>query len=318
VDPASGVLATANARIVPDDYPYAVSNDWVDPYRAERIYKLLDGKLLGGRSGLTPPDMLAIQNDVHSDFELVLAQRLAYALDHATTSSLGSNAKRLHQAADLLRSWNGELSPDSAAAAIVTSTRSELWPTLLTAQIRKHDGCSEKQATTLALLYTWGERNTALELLLQHTPERWLPDGYHSWNDFLAAAVLHALQHDHAPADLTHWSYGAVHPVEIAHPIFGSHSAVSRLLGVSTGTGLHAAGGDATTPKAIGLHFGPSERFTADLSNAEATVGNITTGQSGNPKSPWFLDQFLPWLKGITLPLQLEHPATVHTLTLQP
>ena len=313
VDPPSGVLSTANARIVPDDYPYAVSNDWADPYRAERIYKLL-----GNRTGLTPPDMLAMQNDVHSDFELVMAQRLAYAIDHASTSVVGANAKRLHQAADLLRAWHGELTPDSAAAAIVTSTRAELWPLLLTAHIRTHDGCSEKQAATLAQLYTWNERNTALELLLQHTPRRWLPRGYGNWNDFLAATVVQGLQHGNAPSDLTHWSYGAVHPVEIAHPVFASHSPLSRLLGVATGTGLHPAGGDSTTPKAIGLHFGPSERFTADLSNSEATASNITTGQSGNPASAWYLDQFLPWLNGTTLPLPLEHPDAAHTLTLLP
>ncbi len=40
-DPTSGIVATANARITTDDYPYALTDDWIDPYRVERIYRLL-------------------------------------------------------------------------------------------------------------------------------------------------------------------------------------------------------------------------------------------------------------------------------------
>jgi hypothetical protein len=64
-DPPSGFLATANSRVtrdVPPDstkrYPLNIdmstiplTAEWADPYRAERIYKLLDG-----RNGLTRAD----------------------------------------------------------------------------------------------------------------------------------------------------------------------------------------------------------------------------------------------------------------------
>ena len=53
-DPPSGFLATANSRVTTDQSPYPLSQEWIDPYRAERIYKMLDG-----RNGLTPKDMLA-------------------------------------------------------------------------------------------------------------------------------------------------------------------------------------------------------------------------------------------------------------------
>jgi len=33
VDPANGILATANARVTPDNYPYAVALNWAAPYR---------------------------------------------------------------------------------------------------------------------------------------------------------------------------------------------------------------------------------------------------------------------------------------------
>jgi penicillin amidase len=315
VDPANGILATANSRITPDDYPYAVTDDWVDAYRVERI-----DHLLSNRTGLTPADMLAVQNDVHSALDLMLAQRLAYAVDHALTSAISKDTTRLRQAADLLRKWNGNVSSDSSAAAIALAVRDQLWPLLLTPQIAAHDHINANDDATheLANLYTWGERNSALEKILNHTPARWLPPGFADWNDFLTVALARALHTANAPHDLTKWHYGQYHPVEIAHPVLGSHSIVSRILGVATGTGRQPAPGNGITVRASGLHFGPSERFTADLSDPEATTANITTGQSENPDSPWFLDQFLPWLHGTTLPLPLNHPATAHTLTLIP
>ena len=73
-----------------------------------------------------------------------------------------------------------------------------------------------------------------------------------------------------------------------------------------------------TTIDAIGVSFGPSERFTADLSDASATIANIVTGESGNVSSPWYLDQFDPWLRGTTFSLPLENDRAEHSLTLVP
>jgi penicillin amidase len=318
LDPDSGVVAAANARVTTDDYPYFLNGNWADPYRAERIYKLLDH-----RTGLRPADMLAIQTDVHSEFNLLLAQRLAYALDHASFA-VTHNEPRLRQAANLLRDWKGDMTPDSPAAAIAYTVHNALWLQLLAPQIERHDaqtakaGAKRASALSVSALYTWGERTSVLEQLLMHTPARWLPPHVADWNDLLATTVTDALKDDHAPVDLATWRYGAVHKVEIAHPIFGSKGPASWLLGLPTGTGVQPNGGDGTTVNASGLHFGPSERFTADLADPEAFTLNITTGQSGNPSSPWFLDQFLPWLHGTTFALPLYHSVASHTLMLRP
>jgi penicillin amidase len=319
LDPTTGTIATANARIAPDNYPYFIANDWVDPYRVERIYKLLQN-----RTGLTPADMLAIQTDTHSAFDLLVAQRLAYALDHA---ALPQRDPRLRQAADLLRAWDGDMAANSPAAAIVSATRSQLWPMLLAPQLRAQassDGSprvkklSLPEASDLIDLYSWDEKTTALEQLLQHTPARWLPRTYPNWSEFLATAVQHGLKQADAPADLSTWTYGSIHTIDIAHPIFGSTGLLSTLLGVHAGSQPQPYAGDGTTIKQAGRAFGPSERFTANLADPEDTHANITTGESGNPSSPWYLDQFPLWLQGTTLALPLNHPAQTHTLTLLP
>ena len=312
-DPQGGVIATANARVTPNDYPYPVTLNWGSSYRTERILHLLVR-----RTGLTPADMLAIETDVYSDFDKVLAQRLAYALDHS--SALNGNgykpnqAKALRQAADLLRTWNGRMTTDSAAAAIVAETHKALWPMLLKPHLQAGADPDE--------LYLWYSKDYALEQILMHTPPRWLPQGYANWDDFLAAAVEQGLTAGKAPGDLTKWRYGAFHTLEVKHPIFAQSAMLRRLLGRPTGTGELPQSGDGTTVKQVGHSFGPSERFTADLANPDHSTLNLVLGQSGNPMSQWFMDQFPAWYHGTTYVFpfsdQAVQAAATHTLTLTP
>jgi len=315
-DPAAGFLATANARITSSDYPYAIALNWAPPYRVERITRLLTDA-----NGLSPRDMLHLQMDVHSELDLALAQRLAYALDHAAGKS--QDSKRLHQAADILRQWNGDVDVNAAAPAIVAATRAELLPMLLVPQIAAHDkaaGMVQKDVTPagVARLYVWAEQGFVLEQLVLHTPARWLPPGFANWNDLLEAAVDRGLTAAHAPADLATWSYSKAHPVEFTHPLLSANPLLSTLLGVSVGSGPRVVGGDTSTVKATSRAFGPTERFTADLADANATTCNLTTGQSDNPVSPWYLDQLPHWLGGSTLALPLRGAQVSHTLVLQP
>ena len=314
-DPATGFIATANARIAPDDYPYALTLNWGNAYRIERIYKLL-----AGRSGLTPADMLAVENDKHSEFDSVTAQRVAYAIDHASAKTLGHDAKRLHQAGDILRRWNGDVTKDSAAAAIVVSVQKELMRMLLSAAVRSHDTKAHipSKPNEIVALYEWGNEDGALEDLLQHTPARWLPTGTTNWNDLLTFALQRALESENAPGDLSRWQYGSLHQISIQHPVLSLLPVVGRLLGVPTSTAWHPADGDTTTIYPTGPHFGASERFTASLNDPQVTFGNITTGESGNPASVYYFDQFHPWLNGTTFLLPLHETQATHTLTLVP
>jgi penicillin G amidase len=304
-DPPNGILATANARVTPDGYPFPITPNWADPYRNERIWKVL-----ASSEHLTPADMLALQTDVYSELDHVLAQRFAYAIDHSTTKD-----QRLHQAADILRNWNGNVDAEASAPAIVDAAREALWPLLLNPHFGPNPG-------TAAQLYTWGEKSYAEEQLIMHTPARWLPTNYANWDELLTDAVNKGLLEARAPFDLSKWQYGKVHPVDIEHPIFIQSPILQRILGLPIGTGIQPQSGDGSTVKQVGHTFGPSERFTTDLSDLDHSTLNLVLGQSGNPTSPWFLNQWPAWYKGTTYPLPFTKPAvdaaTTHTLTLTP
>ena len=82
--------------------------EWEAPWRTARIYHVLES----GRQ-FSAADMLALQTDIQSDADLFAAERLVYAVDHATKPSA-----RAKQAADLMRSWDGRMLANSAAPTI--------------------------------------------------------------------------------------------------------------------------------------------------------------------------------------------------------
>jgi penicillin amidase len=317
-DPSSGIIATANARVTPDNYPYTITLDWAAPYRNERIWKVLSS-----RDHLAPNDMLSLQTDVYSDLDHVIAQRLAYAIDHSSTKD-----RRLHQAADIMRNWNGSVDSDAVAPSIVDAARNALWSLILDPRLGSAVAASESipkntaRPATQATLYTWGEKTYAAEQIIMHTPARWLPPGYSSWDELLTAVVDRGLRDQKAPADLGSWKYGPAHPVEIEHPIYSKSPLLRYLIGLRTGTGAQPQSGDGSTVKQVGRTFGPSERFTADLSDLDRSTLNIVLGESGNPASPFFLDQWPAWYNGNTFPMPFTtaatNAATKHILTLTP
>jgi penicillin amidase len=297
-DPPSGFLATANSRVTADNAPIRLTNEWADPYRIERIYKLLDG-----RDHLTPADLLAVQTDVYSEVDQELAHRFAYAIEHTPSAD-----DRLRQAAALMRSWDGRLTTDSAAASLVTKARYALWPMILEPKLGKE----------IAAEYHWAESNFAEEEIIMHASPDWLPPSYKNWDELLTDAVRKGMKDGHAPADVARWSYGSWHVVDIEHPLV----VFLPLIGRVAGTGEQPLSGDTTTVKQVGRAFGPSQRFTMDWSNIDGSTENIVLGESGNPFSPYFRDQWNDWYNGTTFALPFTPAAvaaqTRHTLRLLP
>ncbi|MGA2167103.1 MAG: penicillin acylase family protein [Terracidiphilus sp.] len=308
VDPPSGFLATANSRVTTDKPRYdpisnndlsaiPLTDEWLDPYRAERIYKMLQG-----RDHLTSADLLAVQTDIYSEVDQEIGHRLAYAIDHTPAADA-----RLRKAADLMRSWDGRLTTDSAAASIVTQARRAFWPLILEPKLGKD-----------AVEYRWSESNFAEEEIIMHASPDWLPPAYKNWDALLTEAVRKGMENGDAPGDVALWTYGSWHVVDIEHPLAGFLPLISRV----AGTGPQPLSGDTTTVKQVGRDFGPSQRFTMDWSNIDGSTEDIVLGESGNPYSPYFRDQWNDYYGGTTFALPFTPPAvaaqTRHTLRLLP
>jgi penicillin G amidase len=296
-DPVNGILATANSRVTPDGYPYQLTLEWAAPYRNERIWKWLAGK-----NNLVPADMLKLQGDIYSSLDQELGRRYAYAIDHSAKGDA-----QLRQAADLLRSWDGVLNANSAAAAAITAARTAFWPMVLKPKL----GDDWR-------LYGWGEKAFAEEEIVTHSPPQWLPSGYATWDDFLTAIMKQGLADEHAPGDLKTWQYGQIRKLELEHPLYGMLPWFKSW----TGTGAQPRYGDTITVDQMGATLGPSQRLTVDWSNLDNSTENIVYGQSGNPLSPWYGDQWPHWYGRTTFTLPFSEPAVAagakHILRLTP
>ena len=295
LNPPSGILATANGRISPDGYPYSISVEWEAPWRTDRIYRVLQS----GKK-FSAGDMLSLQTDVYSELDRLVADKMVYAVDHASKPSA-----KARQAADILRRWNGQMDANSAAPTIVSEARTELKRMLLEPKL------SEEWKN-----YHWMMETVWFENVLEHQPARWLPSNFPGYEDFLAAALDEALKR--APDDLDTWKWGPEESLTIQNPVLGNVPLLRRW----TGPGTVPQSGSGYTVKAAGRTYGPSERFTADLSNLDASTLNLVTGESGNFLSPNYMDQWQAWYTGYTFPFPFSKTAVensaAHRLMLEP
>jgi penicillin G amidase len=308
-NPSSGIIATANGRITPDDYPNSISMEWEAPWRTERIYHVLES----GRQ-FSAADMLGLENDIHSEPDLFAAERFVYAVDHASKPSA-----RVKEAADLMRGWDGRMLASSAAPTITEKSIQELQRLLLEPKLGSAPADPAKEDETLSWkTYSWEMQSVWLENILIHHPKRWLPDQYSNYDELLTAAVDAAVNGADAPKDLTSWRWGAVNAVEIQHRVLGQ----IPILKYWAGPGVREQSGSGYTVKAVTRHHGPSERFTADLADLDQSTLNIVTGQGGNFLSPYYMDQWKAWYAGTTFNLPFTAKAVdaakAHRLVLEP
>src|SRR5207245_6095171 len=97
LNPESGLIVTANARVVGPNYKPFLTEHWEEPYRTARIYELLHD-----RHDLRPEDMLRVQTDTYSFPHMFLAEQLLAA--NRNTQPKDERARRLIQQ---LKDWNG-------------------------------------------------------------------------------------------------------------------------------------------------------------------------------------------------------------------
>jgi penicillin amidase len=80
--------------------------------------------------------------------------------------------------------------------------------------------------------------------------------------------------------------------------------------------------GTAYSPRAATKHHGPAMRFVANLANWDESIMLIPGGQSGQPGSGHYTDQFPYWYEGRPIYQGFSDVAEAnsrkHTLTLKP
>jgi len=299
-NPASGMIATANGRVVPGDYPYFITSNWDAPFRTARIFQLLRaGKAFG------VDDMLRIQTDIVTLEDSWLAGQLLKADSHHHSENPDAQ-----YAISLLRHWDGEARMDSGATLVCEVTRRALLERILKPKLG--DDLSG---------YRWGMSTIFLQNALANNWTRWLPPGDSSFEETLIRALEEGVkQIPSRVGSRGHdaWKWGNTIPLTFYHPLGQGLPLLGRLLNV----GPFPQAGTATTVKATTSRHGPSMRMVVDFAHFDLSVQNITLGESGQVFSPYYRDQFDAWYNGRSFPMSFSdvavEQATVHRLVLEP
>jgi penicillin G amidase len=309
LNPSSGIIATANSRITPTEYPYSLSLEWEAPWRSSRIYRVLEA----GKK-LSAADMLALETDIYSEPDRLFAQRFAHAVDYSHNVS-----PRAKAAAALLREWDGQMTAHSAAPTIAVRSREQLERLLLEPKLGPVPADPDRAESTLNWKsYRWLMQTIWLDNIIQHEPSRWLPRAYASYDELLTAAVENVVDDPATPTNLNTWEWGRFNSVDINNPVLGRVPLLRRW----SGPGVEEQSGSPYTVKAVTRTHGPSERITVDLGNLDQSTFNLVTGEAGTFGSPYYMDQWDAWYRNFTFPWPFSPQAVsqsrVHELRLEP
>ncbi|MGC1484820.1 MAG: penicillin acylase family protein [Candidatus Acidiferrum sp.] len=298
LNPDSGLIVTANARVVGPNYKPYLTDRWEEPYRTARIYDLLHNK-----TGLRPVDMLKVETDTYSYPHVFLADQLL-----AGAKTVQPKDPRARQLVDELKDWNGIADADSSLVSFLEMARRAALQLILEPYLGKDTS-----------LYEW--RSTAfLQKVLTDRPVAWLPSSYTNYDELLAAAADRAvsrLAEQSKSERIRDWEWKEFDSLDMLHPL-GRQGLLKRFLSI---TGKPQSG-TAYSVRAATTHHGPSMRFIANLANWDDSILLIPAGESGQLGSGHYTDQFSYWYEGrpIITPFSdaAEVKARKHTLTLKP
>jgi penicillin amidase len=302
VDPASGRLWTANARVVDGEMLARLGDG---SYEIGSRARIIRDRLMA-RDRFTARDLLDIQLDTRADF---LARWRTLLVDTLTPDAVGTDPDRASAREILERNWSGQAAADSAAYRLTRAFR-QLLSERITAFVLAecYDADPGFDYTTVRL------RDAALWRLATEQPPHLLDPRYATWKEMLVDAIddtiAQAMQGRRGTLRDRVWSeYNEVafrHPLSSAIPFAGRWLDMPRV----------PLSGDLYTPRVHWGAIGASERMVVSPGHEAEGITHMPTGQSGHPLSPFYRNSHAAWLAGEPTPF-LPGPA-IHTLMLRP
>ncbi|WP_051935488.1 penicillin acylase family protein [Deinococcus sp. YIM 77859] len=294
LNPADGLVVTANNKVVPEEYPYLLGNrrNWAEPYRAQRITDLLTART----SRLTVEDVRQVQLDT---FSLVWRDLKPFLLGTLPSGDLS------RQALEWLRDWDGNMRTDRVQPTIF-----EAWLAELQTMAQDELG-NETRLNSLAVLNQ-----------LRQDGELCRNEAAHRQNCAaeLQASLKRAVERLAARLgpDPAGWTYGRVHTVASHHRAFGEVAALAWLFNHSVPTpgGTNTVNVARPDPETLRQTHGPSYRQIVDLGDLNSSLYVGSLGQSGNPFGEHVTDQQRLWAAGEYLPMSTDEEDWGRTTTL--
>jgi penicillin amidase len=190
---------------------------------------------------------------------------------------------QLAQTLGAFEKWDARLNAESTVGPIAAQMRIAFRTRIINAAV------GEERART----FGWGNLDTTLDWILTNQPAEWLPKDFSNYADLLRACYADARQvlTKNIGADESQWIWGNMvkarfpHPIATA-PLVGLQFAIQPFPQNGTGALLGAT---------VNVGASVSMRLIADPGDWDKTQHGISTGESGIPNSPHWVDQLPDW-----------------------
>lgn len=290
-NPPDHFVATANNKPFGSDYKYPIEGTFAPPWRITRIREMLTSK-----EKLSPDDFKTMLMDTHS----ILASEIAPIL-----GNLHPTDAKAQEAVQLLGKWDANLTVDSPAASIYEVTLNRAFS----------DTLGDDLGQDLLVEYLGSSGSSVLAAFegLVNKP------GDPFWDDVTTLAKetrdgILTKSLTEAVGDLTgaygdntaDWTWGKLHVIQPRH-VFGSQPVISGVFNLPSlpyggdGTTVSVGGYDLLSPYAMSSH--QSYRMIIDTSDWSKSMSVFAGGESGQPFSKHWGDQFNDWQQGVFHPI---------------
>ncbi|GAB4324297.1 MAG: penicillin acylase family protein [Dehalococcoidia bacterium] len=313
IDPAGGIIVTANQRIIEGDEPY-ISHEFAPGTRAERILEAL------AHESLAPGTIIDLQGDTIS----VMARRWARFL--GDRPGMTGDAER---ARAMLAAWDGNLRADSAEALLYAAFRREVAAATLGALVGDNTWAwltRPGDAAATRIVSGWMARTG---WSLDASPET-TPAGQ-PWADVLPGALERAWAEAWRVAgsdDPVDWHWGDHHLVTAEHTLSPVYPDRADVLDPPA----FGIGGDGDTVQVASMTWRQRAPFTVtglsvyrqvvDFAEPDRPSWVIPGGATGSPGTPHYGDQVDHWREHRRMPMPMSlddvRAAAHHALVLIP
>lgn len=289
-NPSKGWFASANQNNLPADWPRdrIPAFSFRDPYRYERIVDVLSHQ---ERHSLA--DSVTLHHDTLSTPALQLLALLPERPSPAAQPAVA-----------MLRQWDARLDANSNAAALFEILWRDLGRRMLAAIVPARAKHLVTEIAPSVLLGLLAKPDARLGADPQAARDAMLDAA-------LAAAWVSA--RTLLGADSAAWRWDTLHQVRIQHPL-SRIPAIAAAFPAIEGKGT---GGDSYTVMARWLGSGPGWRVgggasylqVIDVGAWDNSLMLNLPGQSNDPRSPHYRDQYAPWIEGRMQPMLFSRSA---------
>jgi penicillin amidase len=301
IDPAGGLLWSANARVIGGAGALLIGDDGMDRgARAAQIH----ADLQAVHEPFTPPASLAVQLDDRALFLERWRTLLSAVIERVRAR--GDHAQ--DAAHEVLAQWSGHAAPGDPAYRLVVAFRAQaearvFYMLVAPARLKAKDFRFEIPSSFEGPLWR----------VLEQRPLNLLARDFADWDAFLLEALVAAERLPAGCVDLASCTWGKVNAVRVAHPLSAALPMLSKFLDMPI---VRPPGGHHDMPRIQGPDYGASERFSVAPGHESEAYFNMPGGQSGHPLSPFYRAGFAAWAEARPTPF-LPGQA-VHRYALEP